>query len=105
MSPTPSTSGTRSAPGSASQRKAVGLRRVLAGRDVRAGLDEPERLVGELDAKGLVDVAAADAREAPDLPARRRADGVLEAHRKEASRPRQAASTWSSTVSKPSGPP
>ena len=42
-SPTPSTSGTRSAPGSPSQRSAGRLGRVLAGRDVRAGLDERRR--------------------------------------------------------------
>ena len=85
------------------QRRRLG--RVLPRRDVRAGLDEPERLVLELHAVGLVDVTAADPLQAPHRPAGGLADRVLQVHRSVASRPRQAASTWSSTVSKPSGPP
>ncbi len=51
----------RSAPGSASQRRPRGLRRVLARRGVRARLHERLAPVGEHDAEGLVDVAAAHA--------------------------------------------
>ena len=50
---------------------------VLAGRDVVAGLDEREALVGELDPVGLVDVAAADALHPPDLTTGRGANGVV----------------------------
>ena len=81
------------------------LGRVLAGRDTHPRLDERERLVRELHAEGVVDVPAADALEVPQVPARGRADCVGDVHRSESRRPRQAASTWSSTCSKPSGPP
>ena len=83
----------------------VAVGRVLARRDVRAGLDEGERLVGELDPEGVVDVSAADALHPPHVAAGGLAHGRLEAQRQanragRGRRPRP----WSSTVSKPSGP-
>ncbi len=83
------------------------LGRVLAGRDVPARLDEAEGLVRELHAEGLVDVAAADALQRSHLATGGGAHERGQAHRgrSSSSRPRQAASTWSSTFSKPSGPP
>ena len=90
---------------SPSQRSPAASAAYSPGATPGARLDEPERLVLELRAVRLVDVAAADALERPHRAAGGRADRRLEAHRSESSRPRQAASTWSSTCSKPSGPP
>ena len=81
MSLTPSTSGTRSAPGSASQRRPAASAAYSPGATSARVLTNAERLVLELHAERVVDVAAADALEAADLAAGGGANGVSEAHR------------------------
>ena len=104
-SATPSTSGTRSAPGSPSQRNPAASAAYSPASTPSRVLTNPNDSSVELHSVRLVDVAAADALDAAHVPAGGRAHRRLEAHRSESSRPRQAASTWSSTFSKPSGPP
>ena len=85
------------------------LGRVLAVRRSRARLHERARAVVELDHPGVVDVAAGDAarggQRASDRPGGRLGNHSRPSARSVSSRPRQAASTRSSTRSKPSSPP
>ena len=88
------------------QRGRLGL--VLAGRCVRARLHERAAAVVELDAVGVVDVAAADPPQRRHRATGDARDLALEAHtraRSSSSSSRQAASTMSSTVSNPRSPP
>ena len=104
----------RRAPASASQAEARRLRGELPRRRVGARLDEGDLAVVQPDRPRLVDVAAGDlpgGRHATaERPPDRRGDRPGSAHtrpraRSSSSRPRQAASTRSSTRSNPSSPP
>ena len=85
------------------------LGRVLARPSAGARLHERAGAAVELDQPGVVDVAARDAaggrERAPDRAGGRLRDHSRPSARSTSSRPRHAASTRSSTCSKPSSPP
>ena len=87
-----------------------GLGRELPRGGVRAGLDERSCAVFERGRVRVVDVSAAGPGQRCDAAAGGAGDRLLELHTRSAARsssssPRQAASTMSSTVSKPRSPP
>ena len=107
---TPSTSGTPRPFGTASQRSPAASAAYSPAGASGARLHERAPAVLQLGRVGVVDVAAADAPQRAHGAAGGLGDGRLEAHTFSAARsssisPRQAASTMSSTVSKPRSPP
>ena len=105
---TASTSGT-AAPAARQPPQPRGLRGELPRGGVAARLDEHRFAALELHPPGVVDVAARDPprgdHRAPEQAPGRLGDHNRPEARRSSRRPRQAASTRSSTRSKPSGPP